>query len=206
VLNAPNSTDGHLLPVMETDIPYPVQDGAMLVQSMYEASSEDPEDDEALESIGDWTLVSEYETKILHDDVDARLLHLAKREMRVVADRMREKFRVVGADDNGIQNYTPAQHFDVWFTPPIASAILSFVNRNLTEQRKPLASNEEILAFLQAELMMSFYSKTPTIYFDPTYRLASDGGISKKRYVTILKALSDTPPPAFMKRGHGASQ
>jgi hypothetical protein len=147
VLNAPNSTDGHLLPVMETDIPYPVQDGAMLVQSMYEASSEDPEDDEALESIGDWTLVSEYETKILHDDVDARLLHLAKREMRVVADRMREKFRVVGADDNGIQNYTPAQHFDVWFTPPIASTILSFVNRNLTEQRKPLASNEEILAF-----------------------------------------------------------
>jgi hypothetical protein len=46
---------------MEPGVLGAVQEGDLLLQSMYEASAEEPDESEVAESVGDWTMINDYE-------------------------------------------------------------------------------------------------------------------------------------------------
>jgi hypothetical protein len=122
------------------------------------------EDDDAggdEEQVGSWEIITDYETTIEIDSIDQYLLDAARTEIPIVLGRLKAK--MFGGRSRNLNTIPASKFLQAWMDANFLGYIKQFVNKNLTGDP---VSNSEILAFIQVELMLSFYRVSPSLYFD----------------------------------------
>jgi hypothetical protein len=149
------------------------------------------EDDDAggdEEQVGSWEIITDYETTIEIDSIDQYLLDAARTEIPIVLGRLKAK--MFGGRSRNLNTIPASKFLQAWMDANFLGYIKQFVNKNLTGDP---VSNSEILAFIQVELMLSFYRVSPSLYFDMDERSnfpSAGQGMDLRRYKEILGGLS----------------
>ncbi len=123
------------------------------------------------------------------NSVDQHLLDVAQSEIPIVLGRLKAK--MFGGRNRNLQNVPPSKFLQVWMDANLLGYTKQYINKNMLSGDP--VSNSEILAFLRVELMLSFYSISPSMYFDMAERQnfqSAGQGMDLQRYTEILRGLS----------------
>jgi hypothetical protein len=189
---------------------YDYEDFDTLFEYLHESSSA-PVDDDAPpeEGIGNWMSVKNFDCNIDVNTIDALLLNQARKEIPMVLKRILRQHNpdVTGGDwIKSIHLLEPIDLFDVWIgrskgydsqSRPLLLTmqkwVQSYINQLKDYQGIQQISVEELILFIKAELLMSFYKCSPKQYYSKALRKRypeAEFGISKSRYKLVLRALS----------------
>jgi hypothetical protein len=189
---------------------YDFENADYLFEHMYESSSSQDEKDSNSATIGNWIAVKDFDFKIDVNAIDTMCLVQARKEIPVVLERIMKQHNPDLKPESRLQFVRGLQEidmFDVWMgiannnTTLSQSFFVTMVNwiqmyaRKLPETYKGDRTilNEDVLQFIEAELMISFYKCSPTQYFDKDFSElypTAKKGISSEKYTLILQALS----------------
>jgi hypothetical protein len=143
--------------------------------------------------LGTWNFLHNFPVSVQIDSVDQDLLDQAREEVPIVLNRIRRKIFGRRRRAKKPNTITPSQFLEAWMDANLLGHMKSFINQNLMGD--PVSSSD-IIAFVRVELMLSFYSVSPNLYFDPVERSnfpSAGQGMNLKRYKEILAGLSSSP-------------
>jgi hypothetical protein len=189
---------------------YNYEDFDTMFEYLHESSSAPIEDDAPPEEcIGNWTTVKNFDCNVDVNTIDSLLLNQAKKEIPIVIKRILKQHDPdvdLGDWIKYIQSLEPIDLFAVWIglskghkgmSRPLFSTMQTWVQKYMRQlknyQGNPTISIWELVMFIEAELLMSFYKCSPKQYFSNKLRKRyprAQTGISKHRYKLVMWALS----------------
>ena len=108
-----------------------------------------------------WKEVEIFETVVAIDDVDIELLSVAREEVKVVLDHLVTK--MFGQKPRVRKKITPGQILKVFLPSNILSTIRAQINQHIAS---PTLQSDKLAFFIQIELLLSCYGRTPTSFFN----------------------------------------
>lgn len=121
------------------------QDG---MYSMLNSTEDDVDEENAgaggdEERVGNWEIITEYNTTIEIDSIDQHLLDVARTEIPIVLGRLKAK--MFGGRSRNLNTIPASKFMQAWMDATFLGYVKQFVNKNLTGDP---VSNSEILAFI----------------------------------------------------------
>ena len=147
----------------EDDSDFDLQELMYWISSTGDVADGYDDDDE---QVGNWNIIRDYETSIEVDSVDQHLLDVARSEIPIVLARLEAK--MFGGRTRNLNNVPTLKFLQAWMDANLLGHIKQYINKNMLSGDP--VSISEILAFLRVELMLSFYSISPLMYFDMAER------------------------------------
>jgi hypothetical protein len=141
-------------------------------------------------------------------------LKQARKEIPIVLERVMKQHNPHLRPQSSLQYVGALQEidlFDVWMgitsnntalTQSFFTTMVNWIEMYLrklpvTYKGDRTVSNEDVLQFIEAELLISFYKCSPTQYFDPDFSElypTANKGIRHEKYTLIMQALSTFEP------------
>ncbi|KAG1712845.1 hypothetical protein DVH05_000580 [Phytophthora capsici] len=155
-------------------------------------SDTDSDDEDA--TTGAWRYIDCSHVQVLLDDVETLLLEKARVEEDQVVKRLLQ--RMFGTTQHNTTSISISRILFTWLDTTVLSKPQQFVNARLDEA--VAVTVDELFAFIEVELWLSFYHVTPSFFFDNANRQqypAATSCMTFDRYRSILAALNTACRP-----------
>jgi hypothetical protein len=144
-----------------------------------------------------WSMIKEFGTEVLYDDIDKILLKAARSEIPPVMDQIRHE--IPGCND--ASELLPSDFFNMWVPKTILDDMIKWIKKFT----RKTVSVTDIGKFFQVEFYLSAYRCSPTEFYnsnlDSIYSIQKTC-MDEEDYLFILRALSgnkDTDKSATIK-------